>query len=797
MGSGSKAQTVGYWYSFSLHMGASRGPINELRHIKVGDQTAWTGEITDNTSIEIDKPELFGGQTKEGGVSGTFETFMGAAAQTFSSSFKALLGGLVSDFRGMTTFTFRGRIAANNPYPKIWKFRIARWDNGWDIDESDSYRASPFYPAKALIILDDGRGGTIKAMNPAHILFECYTNRLWGRGIHPSKLIYDSFVSAANTFCAEMFGLCLKWTRRGDINEFITTVLNHVGAVQFDDPETGRVGIRAIRADYDPNDLVVFGPDSGLLDIEEDETGGGDSAYSEVIVNYVDAATGEDASERAQSLAIIQSLGDVASTTAAYPGLPTAELASRVAARDLNQQAAFLKRFKVVLDRRGWQLSVGEVFKVSDTARGLVETILRVGSVEDTEFKDGRIVVTAIEDVFGLPETGLTTPELPGAWTPPATEAVPVVTAWYGDAPYRELVRALSPADLATVEDDDCQLAIMAAPPLSNALDFDIATAASGESMDIRGHGDWTESVVLLTTPIGHYDTVLAFSAADVLPDSLAGTAAMLQSISDPTITEFVAIDSVDTLTNEITVKRGVMDTIPQKFNQAGASDVLLWFSQDAMESDNRTYATGETVDVALLTRLNSDALTIGSAPTTSVTLTGRHARPYPPGNLLVNSVPFGTFEADREVADTEVDLAWAHRDRVLQSDQLIEHEAGSVGPEAGTTYTVEIYDGASLLRSTTGISADNWTYTSSMISADGEPTEEAWTFVLRAVRDGLDSFSAYSFLVHRRRSYSLVVPTGNETDTGYPMVLAALAVSFEVPTGDETEVGYPANLLL
>lgn len=794
---GSKAQTVGYWYSFSLHMGASRGPINTLRHIKVGDLDAWTGDVTDNTEFEIEKPNLFGGESKEGGIVGTFSTFMGNAGQTFSATFKALLGGLVPDFRGMTTFTFRGKIAANNPYPKIWKFRIARWDQGWDTDPGIPSRSDVFYPAKARILLDDGRGGQIFAMNPAHIIYECYTNRLWGRGIDPDNLVTASFVSAANTFCDEGFGLCLKWTRRGDINEFIASVLNHVGAVQFEDPETGKIGIRAIRADYNPDDLPVFGYDTGLIDIEEDETGGGDSAYSEVIVNYTDAATGEEASERAQSLAIIQSLGDVASTTAAYPGLPTASLALRVAARDLNQQATFLKKFKVVLDRRGWKFWVGEVFKVTAVDRGLTEVILRVGTIEDTEFKDGRIILTCVQDVFGLPATGLTEPTLPGAWTPPVTDALPVDVSWHGEMPYRELVRSLSPADLATVEADDCQLAILAYPPTSNAIDFDIATAATGETLQVRGHGDWADQRFVLTQPLTEYETILTLEPGATLPDTLVGTAALIQAIGTPGLEEFVEIEAIDNIAGTVTVKRGVMDTVPQRFNETMANDARLWFSEDAMESDNRVYADAEVVDVALLTRLPSDTLTTDETTTTGVTMASRQARPYPPGALTVNTIPYATFQADREVASVDVALAWAHRDRVLQADQLVEHEAGSVGPEAGTTYTIEVYDDVTLLRSTTGVTADNWTYDATMITADGEPVAEAWTFVVRSVRAGLDSFSQYSFLVHRRRSYTLEITPAVETETGYPMILADLEITLTIETGEEIETGHPPNMIL
>ncbi len=770
---GSKKVTVGYWYSFAIHMGACRGPINTLREIKVGGLSAWVGDQTTNGEFEIDKADLFGGETKEGGIAGTFATYMGSAGQTFSAAFKALMGGLVPDFRGATTFTFRGKIAANNPYPKPWEFRIARWDEGWDIDAANPLRTGPWYPVKARVILDDGRGGQIFAMNPAHILYECFTNRLWGRGLDPSNLDEPSFISAANALCDEGFGLCIKWTRQGDVNEFINSVLNHIGAIRFTDNETGKVGIRLIRADYDPDALVEFTYDSGLLSIEEDETGGGDSAFSEIIVNYTDARTGEEASTRAHSLALMQSLGDIASTTAAYPGLPTAALAQRVATRDLNQQAAFLKRFKVTLDRRGWRLSRGMVFKITAADRGLDEVILRIGAIEDGDLKDGRIYVTAIEDVFGLPETGYTTPVLPGAWTPPDNSAVDVTLLRLEETTYRDLARLLPPAELAAVAVDDCRVEVLAAPPSGTAINYDLMTAATGESLIVRGSGDWTPSAVT-DVALGYYDTLVSFEATSDLSAAAPGEAALIGD-------EIVAILTVDNTTKEITIARGVVDTIPDEH----PSGSQMWFFEDTTGSDDRTYATTEDVDVKLLTRTPSDLLTEGSASLNTITVAGRQARPYPPGDLKVNTVPFGTFESELNVATGDVVLDWTHRDRELQADQLVPHEDASVGPEAGTTYTIRIYDGTTLLRTTTGVTGTTWTYTGAMIASDGEPTEEAWTFRVKSVRAGLDSWQEYEFAVQRRLSRTLELPAPSAlTVTGYaPTIEGSWAFDLPSPT--------------
>ena len=63
--------------------------------------------------------------------------------------------------------------------------------------------------------------------------------------------------------------------------------------------------------------------------------------------------------------------------------------------------------------------------------------------------------------------------------------------------------------------------------------------------------------------------------------------------------------------------------------------------------------------------------------------------------------------------AFARLDLAWAHRDRLLQADRLIEHEAGSIGPEPGTTTTVRVYHANSnaLLHTASGLAGTAFTH--------------------------------------------------------------------------------------
>src|SRR5690606_23414113 len=118
---------------------------------------------------------------------------------------------------------------------------------------------------------------------------------------------------------------------------------------------------------------------------------------NQVIVKYKRAQDNTTGSVRVQNLASIQRFGKL-STTNDYPGIPTAELAARVAQRDLIANSGFLKRFKCRFDRRAYQIRPGTCFRISDPRKGIANIVLRAGRIDEGESGDGRITITAVQE---------------------------------------------------------------------------------------------------------------------------------------------------------------------------------------------------------------------------------------------------------------------------------------------------------------------------------------------------------------------------------------------------------------
>ncbi|MOA31173.1 hypothetical protein D3C78_1523160 [compost metagenome] len=138
------------------------------------------------------------------------------------------------------------------------------------------------------------------------------------------------------------------------------------------------------------------------------------------------------------------------------------------------------------------------------------------------------------------------------------------------------------------------------------------------------------------------------------------------------------------------------------------------------------------TLQARLLTNTSIGQLDPALAATDSLVLQGRQGRPYPPGNVLLNGSAYPTSVTG------DVELSWAHRDRRMQADQLIDSAMGSIGPEAGVTYSARLLraDTQAVLVSQTGITGATATLATTY---EGSVVVELW-----AVRDGLESWQRW-----------------------------------------------------
>ena len=715
MGSSKKPKMNVTLYYMGIHMGIARS-IDELRQIEIGGKNAWSGSVSSNGGFYINKPDLFGGATKEGGIQGNAHMLMGKSDQAVLPALARMLGGLVPAFRGIASLFYDGLICANSPYPKMWRLRVRRTESGWNDD-------TPWYPEKLTIWLVNNQ---IKAMNPAHILYQLWTGEDF-RNLSPSRLDDAAWRALADLLYSEELGLCFKWTKQSPLSEFIQQVMDHVGMSQYMNRHTGLVTPVGIRGGYDPEDLPLFTPETGLLGIDEYATDALNTGINEVVVNYCDPLNqGNKRQVREKNIgAIHASGGTVNSTTVDYIGAPTAELARRLARRDLNALSGYLRRFNVRLDRRAAKYVMpGGLIRVSDPELGIESMVVRIGKVEYGSFEKGTITIKGSTDVFGLPATVYNTDE-PSGYTPPDATPVAIQNSQLMEASYRDLVLTLGNAETATLNDDAAYLASVAMRPSALSVNYWLNTRITSTS-DFTNQGRAMFcGTAELAADIRHLDKQVVLANVQDLINIETGTAALING-------EIVRIDAYDSLTQTLTIGRGCADTVPAVHAQGS----LIWFYESTFAYDTTEYSAGVQVDAKLQPITTQEEMPLEDVTQQQITFSGRQARPYPPGQFKING------ESYPEEVSGEITVTWAHRNRVTQAEHLIDTTTASMTPETDTLYKVELYNGNTLLESET---VDSLSHTFANKTATGY-----LRVVLKVIRDGLESWQAHNFIFSR-----------------------------------------------
>jgi hypothetical protein len=147
---------------------------------------------------------------------------------------------------------------------------------------------------------------------------------------------------------------------------------------------------------------------------------------------------------------------------------------------------------------------------------------------------------------------------------------------------------------------------------------------------------------------------------------------------------------------------RGVMDSTPVR--HAGGSRV--WFITDGAGLTSQTpYASDFTLNAKLLSYNTLAIQSLADVSEISVTLASRALRPYVPSAIKVNGADYPT------IFSGALAVTWSHRNRL--GAWVFDDAGAAASPEAGTTYTLRLYDNNDVLRRTySGIAGTSQTWT-------------------------------------------------------------------------------------
>lgn len=511
---------------------------------------------------------------------------------------------------------------------------------------------------------------SLSGMNPAHILYDSLTAEdMQGE---PVAMINEaSFRAAADILYSEGFGLCMEY--KGEpIDEFQQRICDIIGGSMTQSRIDGQYYLDLIRGDYnlaslpviEADDIVEFSQEPSVLTEQPNQ----------VTVEWFDPETkSERSTAPLQAMGAIQAAGRVIPETRSYPEIATEKLALKVGGRDLQAFSTPTSRSRLTINRRPFDLRPGRPFRLSYPAEGIGDMVCVLGDVDAGTLTDGRIRIVAVQDVYGFPSTVYVASE-PGLSLPPNVTPVAPPHQFLLEAPYVELVAAMSRADFDAFPSDAGVLMTVATRP-QGGLNYSIYSAAEGEEYADNGSGEWCPTA-LIVEPGGYIETAFTLNAGVDLREVEVGTWALWDS-------EIVRVDELDLEAGTLVVGRGCADTVPVPH----AAGSRIYFCGDWAGTDGREYVDGDTVRAKLLTRTSADQQSLAGATEHTLAMTQRQFRPYPPGALKINGETYPAIVAGA------LAITFAHRDRVMQADKLFDANAADIGPEPGTTYDLEIYD--------------------------------------------------------------------------------------------------------
>jgi hypothetical protein len=585
-------------------------------------------------------------------------------------------------------------------------------------------------------------------MNPAHIIREALTDPDWGMGYAETDIDDVSFTAAADTLYAENLGCSKLWTDESTIEDFIKEICQLTNASVYVDRTTGLFVLKLIRNDYVVSDLITLGPSNidNVTDFVQAKFG---SLINQVIVQYWDAGANQTGTTTAQDLALIAEEGTTISQTNTYDGCTSITLASQLAQRDLQTLSAPLISCSIEtnLASGAGVLNIGSVFIWNWPDYKVSGVVMRVTGIGYGDSKNNAILIKCFQDVFF---------ELPPAlvsnsgtkWSNPSGVALPVTQRLTFETPYLDIVQTVGQSTIDPIlaaNPEVSYVAVAGGKPTTGGISATFYDNIGAGFVEVATMQFCSVSALSVAVdPI--IQTFVLTKTDNQFNEVVSGS--WFQIDEEICVFQSIASDGVT-----ISVLRGCLDTTPTA--HVANSIVLFWDNYSTY--DDTQLVASDVVETALCTVNGNAVLALAAAPVDTLTIVGRPAMPYPPGNVTVQATAFPSYLSPD---GGPITLAWSHRDRTQQTTGLIVgYTEGNIGPETGVTYSTFIYgESGTLLHTETGLTTPNDSYSTEL--ADSGLTIEnsggtsrynnLLTIKIVSIRAGISCYQPYNWQVRR-----------------------------------------------
>lgn len=636
------------------------GENMRIRAIYLKENKVWEGDekrenhLTTPFIIPVKNGDLFGGVDEQGGFIGDIRVYLGGNRQPADNWMQKQMNNdsIPEELRGLTP-AYRPFVSIVVPTAYIGK--SATIPETW-IEFSNCPNGL-------------GLGAIGEDANPAEILYELHINKSWGLAESPELIDGEALKKIGAALKTEGIGISVQISSKTQAQNLIDNILEHINAVKYADPVTGKLTFKLIRDDYNTDELMRL--DTCILSSVEISRPGWLDTVSEISVAYTDRkANYEQSTIPSVDPANIEINGGTKTTkTYSYTYFTTADNALWAAKREQYQQGYPLAVVTMEGNRHLANIRIGEVVILDWAPYGIKNMLLRITNVEHGDFVDGKIKLEALEDVFGLTKTDF---GFSGSteWVPKETYPTGVQTFQYLELPWE------------LCNEKNTFVAAFAARPDEVTQLWTVWRQRQGEDFESTSSlSNWTAAGRLV------YDYEEFTDAEDIMGYEIAdlGGIADLESSIDTDIAsarkggkilsvngEIMAYSTLRLLPNGHWyvkgILRGVYDTVPQKH----AAQSHVFFIRSGFYANVTTGGPVCTVGNVVTEQYNITTSTVDNTEefdyvkVKGLTTSRRPERPCVPGRIRLSA----HLQKDKICIDKlagNLTLSWVPRNKQNQ----------------------------------------------------------------------------------------------------------------------------------
>ncbi|NUF48737.1 phage tail protein [Gilliamella sp. ESL0250] len=510
-------------------------------------------------------------------------------------------------------------------------------------------------------------------MNPAHILRELVLSQYTGFNSQSVQNIIneESFKQAADIFYQEKLGLSYLWNNQSKFEDLKKNIEKTVDCVLDQNAQTNQFEIKLIRNNYNIDELPIFDK-TNIVKISDIKKNIVTEMINSVTVNFIDRTNDyKQGSVTVRDDALITMAGRENNTTVTYDTVYSRSLASRLAMRDLAYLSSDLASVTLTLNLDGRMLSRGDVFLLNMPQLGLGNVVMRIISVDYGTQKSNQVTIECSRDVFSLPTSSVVSTQPPISLPADNGVAKPVKNFIIVESPYYELVYNYGQKAVDRLLEGDNDLAgQIASAVIDLPNDVILAELVTSLSNNFDNAESLTECEMrTLVQQINKMESVITLDNA---PRNSEYTWILIDD-------EILFVESCNG--NQLTVKRGCLDTIPEIHNQ----NSRVYFCGGQLTIKTEDYYEGDKVDCRIITSTSTGSLDPKDATGRVIDINGRAIRPYPPANVTINGCYYPA-----SILDKTIDINWSSRNRLQQtSGVMVGWYEGNVTVEPDVKYRI------------------------------------------------------------------------------------------------------------